>query len=88
MGRRGLVKPVPETSARHRSQYSFAGRRLLAAVYGNGTGLDMGNDAGTGSLEGVGAGYDPVGRTTDVEEFINGKWKKSGPIYPTDVPPN
>jgi hypothetical protein len=48
----------------------------------------MGNDAGTGSLEGVGAGYDPVGRTTDVEEFINGKWKKSGPIYPTDVPPN
>ncbi len=21
-----------------------------------------------------------------VEEFINGKWEKSGPIYPTDVP--
>jgi hypothetical protein len=25
---------------------------------------------------------------THVEEFVNGKWRKSGPIYPTDVPHN
>ena len=22
-----------------------------------------------------------------VEELVDGKWRKSGPIYPTDVPP-
>jgi RHS repeat-associated protein len=35
--------------------------------------------------------YDPAPHTSPhghVEEYLNGKWVKSGPIYPTDVPQN
>ena len=47
------------------ARYGYVGPRLLAADYGNGTGIDMANDAGSGTLTGAGAGYDALGRAVD-----------------------